>query len=460
MSETASEPSGVEPLSWRTAGYYAAAAAGPNFLFYVVLIMYLFYATVRLGASPALVGMVLLVCRVWDAVSDPMIGFLSDRTRSRLGRRRIWLLVSTPLFLLFSWMLWAPPADLESTALSVWIAVALFGFLTVYTMFDIPHMALGAELSFSPKHRNRVFGSRSAVRSLAQIAAFTGGVYIVNEGSRESIATMGIAIGIFIAVSIAWCVFRLPPERVEYQERTSSSPITTVVHVWSNPHARLILIIVLIEAIAMGAYGSLIPFLVIYVLQAPSSLMSVALLLYAVLQLASIPVWVRLARRFEKRRLWVVATVICAVGWGSIVFLREGGVPLYIASAILTGIGTGCGFSLGMALKADVVDVDEYQTGERKEGAYFAAWAFVNKLGTSVMIGVSGIVLAWVGFDRELTEQAPKVVLALVLLAGSAPGIFYGFAAFLLSRFSLSEAEHRRIRGELDEPEQRLLQAT
>ena len=423
-------------------------------LFYVVLVMYLYYSTVRLGASPALVGMVFLVCRVWDAVSDPMIGFLSDRTRSRFGRRRIWLIGSTPAFVLFSWMLWSPPSDLSSTALSVWIAVAVFGFLTVYTAFDIPHMALGAELSFSPKQRNRVFGTRSVIRSIAQIAAFTGGVYVVTDGSRELVGTMGVALGLFIAISVAWCMLRLPPERAEYQERTSSSPIKSAMHVWANPHARLILIVILIESIGNGAYASLIPFLVLFVLQAPATTTATIMLLYGVTQLLSIPVWVRLARRFEKRRIWVVATLLCAVGWGSMIFLREGGLPLFVASAILTGIGTGCGFSLGMALKADVIDVDEHRTGERKEGAYFAAWAFVQKLGGAFMIGVAGIVLEWVGFDRDLTEQTPVVLLSLVLLAGIGPGIFYGISAFLLSRFSLSESEHRRIRSELDERDQ------
>ncbi len=441
----------VEPLSWRTIGYYAGAAAGPNFLFYVVLVMYLYYSTVKLGASPAIVGMAFLVCRVWDAVSDPMIGFLSDRTRSRFGRRRTWLVASAPLFLVFSWMLWSPPEDMSPTALSVWIAVAVFGFYTVYTAFDIPHMALGAELSFLPAHRNRVFGARSIVRSIATLAAFTGGVYIVTEGSREVISTMGIVLGVFIAVTLVWCMVKLPPERLDFQARTSSGPIKTVLHVWKNPHARLIFTVVLIENIGSGAIASLIPFMVQYVLHMAVSMSSAFFMLYAVLQLLSIPVWVWLASRFEKRRLWVVATLMCAVAWGSVMFLREGGIPLYVASMILSGIGTGCGFSIGMALKADVVDVDEYHTGERKEGAYFAAWAFVQKLGGALMIGVAGIVLEFVGFDRDLAEQTPNVQLSLVLLYGLGPAIFWGFAGFLLSRFSLSEVEHRRIRDELDQ---------
>ena len=131
-------------LTVRTLAGYGLCAAPVVYAYVLVLIMYMKYAAVELGVSTAVIGTIFLAAKGWDAITDPMVGVLSDRTRSKRGRRRPWLLASAPLLAITSIMLWAPPDALEGAALHAWIAFSAVAFYTAYTIFDVPHMSLGA----------------------------------------------------------------------------------------------------------------------------------------------------------------------------------------------------------------------------------------------------------------------------------------------------------------------------
>jgi Na+/melibiose symporter-like transporter len=163
----------------------------------------------------------------------------------------------------------------------------------------------------------------------------------------------------------------------------------------------------------------------------------------------AIPVWVLLARRFEKRKLWLYAMVQGGVGFGSLFWLGENDWPLMVFSSVLAGSAQACGNSIGQALKADVIDLDEHETGQRKEGAYFAAWSFVNKLGNAALASSAAFALGFAGFVPN-AEQTPLVKATLVFLMGGMPLLGYAVGALVFSRFSLSEAQHASIRRELD----------
>jgi GPH family glycoside/pentoside/hexuronide:cation symporter len=441
----------VERLPAATLWAYAGACVGPNLLYFLALVMYLYFATVKLGVSPGALGTIFLISKTWDAVSDPLAGFLSDRTHSRLGRRRSWLLASSIPLAAFSVMMWAPPAQLEGRLLEVWIGVAVLGFYTAFTAFEVPHMALGAELTLDRVERNRIFGVRQFSRVAVMLVAYTGGVYVVREWGRDATAWLAVAFSLLSVVGLVGGVFALPAERAGFQSRGAQSPLRAVADVWRNAHARLLLFVFFIESIGIGAIGVLIPFVIQYVarLEHPLALPGI-LLCFVGSSLLAIPLWVFLARRFEKRRLWLVAMALAAFAYGLFLGVGEGDWPLLVAAELLAGIASACGTTLGQALKADLIDVDEHHTGQRKEGSYFAAWTFVNKLAGGVMVFLAGQVLEVVGFDRELAVQAPQVDRAILWLVGGMPLVGFAVGFLLFTRFDLSEAEHARIRAELD----------
>jgi GPH family glycoside/pentoside/hexuronide:cation symporter len=163
----------------------------------------------------------------------------------------------------------------------------------------------------------------------------------------------------------------------------------------------------------------------------------------------SVPLWIWASRRFGKKRLWIFSTVAAALGFGAMIFVGEGSVILISVLAAMLGFTSGAGAVVAPSIQADVIDYDELKTGQRKEGAYFAAWNFVYKLATGITLILTGIVLEAAGFapNQAQTESAQT---ALRVLYALFPLGCYLAGAALLTRFRLDEREHARIRLELD----------
>jgi GPH family glycoside/pentoside/hexuronide:cation symporter len=183
---------------------------------------------------------------------------------------------------------------------------------------------------------------------------------------------------------------------------------------------------------------------------APSDLVPFLLGIAFITALASIPLWLRLAHRFEKRRLVLLSMVMATVGYGSVIFVGPGDWEIIAAASLLSGAANACANTLGYTLKSEIIDCDELDTGERKEGAYFAGWSFVNKLGAAIMVGSVGIALEASGFVRNEPEQTEFVKTTMIVLMGGVPIVCYGIGALAFSRYQLGEVEHRRIRAALD----------
>lgn len=428
---------------------YGVAAAPVMYSYVLILIMYMKYAAEELGASTAAVGTVFLVAKLWDAVTDPMVGNLSDRTRHRSGRRRPWILASAPLLAVFGVMLWMPPQSLEGPALIAWITVAVFGFYTAYTVFEVPHMSLGAELSFVSNERNRIFGVRQLLKTMGLLIAGVVGSTVVEEGGRGATETMAIVLAVLTMGLVFAGVRLLPPERAEFRGRGGDNPFQAVRDVLRNPHARLLLLVIFIDAIGSGGIGVLTPFVLDYIVGRPD-LLGAMLGLNMGATLAGIPFWLWLGRRFEKRRLMLVAMLGSAFGYGGILLVSEGAWQVIAISGLIAGFSSSCANVLGYTLKSEIVDVDEHTTGERKEGAYFSGWSFVSKLAAGLMIGLVGWALEWSGFDGQAEVQSELARRTMIGLMGGFPLVCFLGGAILFSRFSLTEREHARIRAELD----------
>ena len=224
--------------------------------------------------------------------------------------------------------------------------------------------------------------------------------------------------------------------------------ISRAADVWQNPHARLLLAVFLIESFGTATLGLLAPYFMQYILGA-EWLYSLLLLAHFVPTVLAVPIGLPLSRRLGKKNLWAVAMFISAVSYGALFFAGPGDIIWVCAWIAGTGIGSGIGSIVGPSIQADVIDYDEYVSGERKEGAYFATWNFVRKAAAGLAGALAGITLQWIGFEPNVdqTEATKLAILVLYALFPSA-GMFIGVALFF--RFRFTEEEHARIRVELD----------
>jgi GPH family glycoside/pentoside/hexuronide:cation symporter len=451
---SAPTPGSSERLPFSVILTYCMPTLGCGFMFLLVGLYLMKFATDVLLIAPAAMGTIFALSRIWDAVSDPIVGYLSDRTKHRAGRRRPWIFVSTIPIGLAYWMAWSPPDSLVGTPLTLWMAVGVFGFYSAMTIFIVPHMSLGAELTNDYHDRSRIFGTRHIGWTVGSILALAGMALLIRaegvspEASRTTASQLALWVGLFTVALVGWAALRLR-ERPDFQGRGAEHPFRAFADVWRNPHARILLAVTLVENLGGATIGILTLYVAQYVVGAPD-LAPVFILCYMVPSFASVPLWLPISRRVGKKRLWLASMVLTAFSFGGMFFLGHGDTLLISALAVTAGIAAGAGGTIAPSIQADVIDYDEYLTGERKEGAYFAAWNFVFKGSFGVTLMLTGYVLQLSGYEPN-QEQTESVKLALRSLYGLFPFVCYMAGALLFSRFRLDEAEHTRIRNVLIE---------
>ena len=399
------------------------------------------FSTDVLLIAPAVIGSLLLLARFWDALTDPLAGWLSDRTRTRMGRRRPWLLGAALPFGCAVVMLWSPPESLEGTALTLWVAAAILLFYTAYTAIRIPHLAFAAELDRGYHERTRVFAILQVMECIGMFAA-SGSLFLLESADdpRAFARQLALFIGTFAGIVVLLPVW-LVRERAEFQGRGGPNPLRAFRDVAQNPNARILIGVFLLEQIGFGALVALLPYLSDYVIVSPGR---TALYLSSAIaaMLISIPVWLALSRRYGKQRVWLWSLSAKVVIFFSIFFLGEGDVLLMALASLVFGLMNGCGAVVGQSLQADVIDWDEARTGERKEGTYFAAWNFSQKAASGLAVWFVGLMLSFTGFIPNVA-QSKETLLGILMLASALPCVLHISAILLLQRFSLDERQHR-----------------
>jgi GPH family glycoside/pentoside/hexuronide:cation symporter len=271
------------------------------------------------------------------------------------------------------------------------------------------------------------------------------------EMVRLTAFQLSIIAAVVTAVLITFAVVKLR-ERADFQGRVKQGPFGAYKDVWANKHARLVLVVSFIENIGSAAIGLLTLYVAQYVVGRPA-LAPLIILAYMVPSTLSVPMWLPLSRKFGKIRLWMFSMMLTGLSFGGMFMLPfletlDDKVYAIFILAFFAGLAAGCGGTIAPSIQSDIIDYDEYLTGERKEGSYFAAFNFAFKSAAGVMIFITGFVLQFSGFVPN-QEQTMTVQIAMVTLYGLFPLVCYMIGAALFSRFTLTEDEHARIREEL-----------
>ncbi|MBV06461.1 MAG: hypothetical protein CMD53_03880 [Gammaproteobacteria bacterium] len=439
---------------------YGLPGIGAGYMYLLMSLYVMKFSTDVLLISPVVMGLIFSISRIWDAFSDPIAGYLSDRTKLKFGRRRTWIIVSCIPISLGFLAVFSPPPALEGQDLDRWMMFAILGFYSAMTIFFVPHLALGAELSTDYHERTRLFGVRHIFYTIGSILALGTMHYLIQEEIRPGGDVRGLAGNLALwsvvitSFLIIYSVSRLR-ENPDYQDRVNKNPFQAFVDVWKNPHAKILVVIIFIENIGGAAIGVLTLYIAQYVVEAPAWA-PLIIFAYMLPSTLSVPLWIPLSKKFGKINLWFFSLLLTGVSFGAIFLILfapsvEGRLIIIFIGAFFAGIAAGCGGSIGPSIEGDVIDYDEYLTGERKEGSYFAALNFVYKSATGVMLLLTGFVLEFSGFIPN-QPQTVEVKIALTSLYGLVPLICYSLgAALLLYKFKLGEKEYEKVRKALDE---------
>jgi GPH family glycoside/pentoside/hexuronide:cation symporter len=436
----------AERLELRVIWAYALARVGVSIMGVMFGVYLMKYATDVLLIAPAVMGTLIAASRLWDGVTDPVIGYLSDRTRSRFGRRRVWMFGAAVPMALGTIMIWAPPAALEGALLVTWMAVALIFYETASTAFFIPHGALGAELTGSYHERTRLFGYVHMIGAIGTLLGMGALQLMTMADDKRAFAFSLSFAAAAVIVSSIFITTRMLPEQRTHQGRGSTRVVGAFTDILRNRHARLLLLVFAIEMYGLASIYTLTPYLVSYVFPL-EALLVLVMATYAVPTLASAPLWMWAARRFGKQRTWTAALMLSALPFVGFYLLETPGVSFWILTFV-TGFLAGCGAVVPPAIQADVIDFDELKTGERKEGAYLAMWNLIRKCSASLCALLTGFVLELSGFVPN-AAQSPEAQHAIKALFGLFPASCYLLGGLLFLGFTLNEQEHGAVQEAL-----------
>jgi len=244
-----SEPSPTDdaPVSMATIGIYAAPVGAVFFSSFLISTFFMKFATDYLLIAPATAGMILLIGQGWDALNDPPIGHLSDRTRTRWGRRRPWIFASAIPLALCTVALWSPPGWLDDAQIVAWTLVVFLLYRTFYSTFRVPHLALGAEISRGYHDRTRVFGGSQFVETIGLLGAtITIGIVENAIDPRETMARISIVMAVAIVAFVLGATAYIR-EPISHQKPDKSGSFGVFADVLRNPHARILLFVFLLE---------------------------------------------------------------------------------------------------------------------------------------------------------------------------------------------------------------------
>ncbi|NNG05260.1 MAG: MFS transporter [Inquilinus sp.] len=403
-----------------------------------------FYAA-EIGLGFASVGFVLLVARIWDVVTDPLVGQLSDRLDTRFGRRRPWLVAGAPLVMTAVWFLFVPGHGAGAAHLLGWSLVLYTG----WTMMILPLTAWGAELSTDYNERSRIAAFRETAIICGTLLALGLPLLIGNgDGPSDGQALEPIAWAVIALLPpsvIALLVLVPEPARRSRRRITIRKGIAVIA---ANAPFRRLIAAYLINGIANGLPATLFVLFVANVLEEPGNT-AILLFVYFLSGILAVPFWLRLSYRFGKHRTWCYAMIWTSLIFIWVPFLGAGDLWWFAAVCVLTGVSLGADLVLPSSMQADVVDLDTAESGDQRTGLYFALWGMVTKFALALAVGLAFPLLELVGFEDGASND-PASLFAVSGLYSLAPVIFKAFAIVLVWRFPLDAERLSEVRRRID----------
>lgn len=403
-----------------------------------------FYA-VEVGLGYAVAGSIFLLTRVLDIFLDPIMGVVSDKVRTRWGRRRLWMVLSVPIMIASSVLLFMPAPGVSWQATAASLVLLFVG----WTMLTITHLAWGGELSGDYHERSRVTAAREAAYIIGSFTVLLLPVLIQWQGGDRfaQIAAFGwyVILTLPVAVGAAVLVVKernAPPEshlplKVAFAAMATNRPL------------RFVLFCDLIAGLSTGTVATLFLAMTTVGLGLGKEA-NLLLLIYFAMGVLFIPPMVWVSRKLGKHQTLAYSSLVNAILIPCIFLLPHGEFWPAVFLWTLFGANMAVGPFLFRAIMADVADHDQVETGQARAGVYFALLALTNKAGYSIAIGLTFWTLAAIGFQEKAVNSS-DVVQSMMLLYIVPPTIVSLLVAVVMWRFPLGETQHREIRRIIEE---------
>jgi GPH family glycoside/pentoside/hexuronide:cation symporter len=436
-----------DPLSRRTKLLYGVGDIGFSLTSTIIGAYFLIFLTDVVGIAPGIGAAAIFIGRSWDYINDPIFGHLSDRTRTRWGRRRPFLLFGPlPYALAFITLWWRPPWE-NVLLLAVYYALAYVAYDAAATLVYMPYFALTPELTSDYDERTSLTTYRMFFSILGSLVAFTVPLFIIGTFDPESaprVLTMGFTFGIVSALPLLLTFFGTR-ERREYMQQERPSLRHSLQAALKNRPFVFGLVIFLLTWVTVEILQATLLYFIKYVVQreAQNDLIMGTIFITAILAL---PIWEWASRRWSKR--WAYALGIAFWAVVQIVMITLGpssSLTLILVMCVLAGIGVAAAHVLPWSIIPDAIEWGEWQTGERHEGMFYSLITLTRKVATSLAIPAVGVILQITGYVPNASQQPASALLGIRIVIGPIPALLLCAGILFAILYPLGRREYAQV---------------
>ncbi len=446
---------GTNRLRLRTKLLFSTGDLSTSIPLAILMFFQLYFLTDVAGLRPDYAGWAVGAGRIWDAINDPLFGLLSDRIRTRWGRRRVLLLFgAAPLGLSFI-LMWLVPG-MGQLGLACYYALVFILFDTVFTVVHVGYNALTPEMTSDYDERSSLNG----YRMVFSISGTLGAIILATvlgwsiKDQRLLYGLIGLILGL-ISIIPPLVVFSITRERPA-EELPAPLPMRqAIAETLGNYPFRLVMGLYLLSWTTASILAAVLIYFATYYLRVPEQANYFVLAAQGV-AILFIPAVVWLSRRLDKRRAFIIGSATWIVVLLGLFTLRSDQVTLAYILAALSGAGIATAYVIPWAMVPDIVEYDQARTGQRREGSYYAFASFFQKLATGLAIWGMGQALAWAQYitpaaGAPLPVQPPQAIQAIRLFAGPIPTVLLLLAIVCAWFYPISRESHHALLEQLAE---------
>ena len=429
---------------WRLHLGWGVGTLGASFLLNAFAALQLFYLTDVLGIAMVAASGLLLVAKLWDWVSNPVMGMISDKTHSRWGRRRPYLLLGG-IVAGGSFALYFNSALNGIGESKVLVVLALAAVGTGYTIFNVPYMAMPSEMEDDYKVRTKLMSYRVffiGIGTLVGIAAQR--IAELFGGGAAGYGKMGTLLGFGIFFFMALSFFGTSRARMMARQTESPSFMDRLRTGFANKPFVALLGTKFTQLFGLFTGTAMIIFVIkyVYAKQDPGMWMLYFTATSFVAQTLSIPVWLRIAKRIEKQKSYILATVIfCLASLTWLIASPEESIWIFVARAAVKGFSAAGLLLMGQSMLPDTIEYDFRRTGLRREGVFSGLYSIVEKVASAFAPAILGLGYAWFGFTSRAPAQTQETIDGIRYCAAYLPCIYFGLSLIPLYFYGLTEKE-------------------
>jgi glycoside/pentoside/hexuronide:cation symporter, GPH family len=413
----------------------------------ILMFFQLYFLTDVAGLNPAYAGLAIGVSRLWDAVNDPLFGVLSDRIRTRWGRRRVLLLFGAVPLGVFFMLMWIVP-DLDPFWLAVYYAITFILFDTAFTVVHVGYNSLTPEMTTDYDERSSLNG----YRMVFSIAGTLGAILLATvlgwriSNTRLLFLILGVGLGI-VAMIPPLIVFSITRERPA-SELPESPPLSQALkQTLGNRPFRMVMGLYLLSWTTASILAAVLIYFANYYLRVPEQANYFVLAAQGS-AILFIPVVVTISKRLDKRRAFIIGTLSWIIVLLMISTLHADQLSLAYGLAFLAGFGIATAYVVPWSMVPDVVEYDQVRSGQRSEGSYYAFASFFQKLATGAALWGMGMSLALTGYitpipSSPLPAQPQAAIDAIRLFIGPIPAVLLFLAILFAWRYPITRESHQ-----------------